>query len=524
MTRQGDGREHENDAIRGMGQGDRMTSKSVLIIGAGIAGLSAGCYAQMNGYQAQIFELHDRPGGMVTAWTRSGYRVDGCIEFLNGSRTGTRFNRMWQELGAVQGRTFVDHDEMGRVRGQDGQELVLYGDPDKLENHLLELSPDDRALIHELVAAIRAMAAFDPPLDINPLEMMREMPRFLKWLNTYNHYSRESLSEFAQRFRSPFLREAFAHIQPGELPMGSVMGMLAWTATKSQGYPIGGSSAFSEAVEQRFRELGGQIHYKTRVEKIMTEPRPGDRGARAAGLRLADGRQVPSDWIIAACDGYNTLYKLLDERFLGQELRQRYAKLPMNPAIIQIALGVNDDLSGSPHSQVDLLSAPVMIGGEAQRALWYHIFNFDPTCAPTGKTVIVSRIPSSYDFWKSFADDPERYKAEKQTAVDALLVHLEARFPGISQAVEMSDVATPLTFERYTAAHRGAKQSFALTPQTAGYAAKGFSPEIPGLDGCYQVGMWLQPGGGVFPAARSSRQLIRKLCKRDGKKFITQVP
>jgi phytoene dehydrogenase-like protein len=265
---------------------------SVLIIGAGISGLSAGCYALMNGFHAQIFELHDRPGGMVTAWTRNGYRVDGCIEFLNGSRTGTRFNRMWQELGAVQGRTFVDHDELIRVCGQDNQELVLYGDLEKLQDHLMALSPVDHRLIREFIGAIRAMSAFDPPLDVNPLEMLHEMPKFLKWMNTYNKYSRVSLSEFAQQFRSPFLRDAIAHIQPGELPMGSVLGMLAWNTTRSQGYPIGGSLAFSEAIEQRFLQLGGEIHYKTRVEKIITEALPDGQGSRAVGLRMANGSEV----------------------------------------------------------------------------------------------------------------------------------------------------------------------------------------------------------------------------------------
>jgi phytoene dehydrogenase-like protein len=54
-----------------------MTDKSVIIIGAGIAGLAAGCYARMNGYRTQIFELHDLPGGLCTAWERGGYVFDG---------------------------------------------------------------------------------------------------------------------------------------------------------------------------------------------------------------------------------------------------------------------------------------------------------------------------------------------------------------------------------------------------------------------------------------------------------------
>ncbi len=68
-----------------------MTQKSIIIIGAGIAGLSAGCYGQMNGYQTPIFELHDLPGGLCTAWKRKGYTFDGCIHYLIGSGGGQPF-------------------------------------------------------------------------------------------------------------------------------------------------------------------------------------------------------------------------------------------------------------------------------------------------------------------------------------------------------------------------------------------------------------------------------------------------
>lgn len=65
--------------------------KHILIIGAGIAGLAAGCYARMNGYCATIFELHDLPGGLCTAWERKGYVFDGCIHYLFGSGEGQPF-------------------------------------------------------------------------------------------------------------------------------------------------------------------------------------------------------------------------------------------------------------------------------------------------------------------------------------------------------------------------------------------------------------------------------------------------
>ena len=105
--------------------------KSILIIGAGIAGLAAGCYGQMNGYRTQIFELHDLPGGLCTAWERKGYIFDGCIHYLYGSAAGQPFHRLWEELGAVQGRQMIDHSEFMRILSPAGEEFIVYCDPEQ---------------------------------------------------------------------------------------------------------------------------------------------------------------------------------------------------------------------------------------------------------------------------------------------------------------------------------------------------------------------------------------------------------
>ena len=66
--------------------------RSIIIIGAGIAGLCAGCYCQMNGYRSQIFEMHTVLGGLCTTWKRKGYKIDLCIHWLTGSSPGDPFH------------------------------------------------------------------------------------------------------------------------------------------------------------------------------------------------------------------------------------------------------------------------------------------------------------------------------------------------------------------------------------------------------------------------------------------------
>ncbi|HWU36838.1 MAG TPA: NAD(P)-binding protein, partial [Candidatus Acidoferrum sp.] len=86
-----------------------MAQKKIVVIGAGVAGLSAGCYALMNGYEVEIHEAHTLSGGLCTGWRRSGYWVDGCIHWLTSSRPGSDLYEVWEELGAVQGRQFYNH-------------------------------------------------------------------------------------------------------------------------------------------------------------------------------------------------------------------------------------------------------------------------------------------------------------------------------------------------------------------------------------------------------------------------------
>ncbi len=68
-------------------------AEKIIIIGAGISGLSAGCYARMNGYDAEIYEMDSKPGGLCTAWKRKGYTIDGCIHWLTAS---TNCGRRWE--------------------------------------------------------------------------------------------------------------------------------------------------------------------------------------------------------------------------------------------------------------------------------------------------------------------------------------------------------------------------------------------------------------------------------------------
>ena len=75
--------------------------KSIIIVGAGISGMSAGIYAEQNGFHAILLEKNPRVGGLCTGWTRKGRYIDGCLHWLTGTKEGTVLNEDWKNVGAL---------------------------------------------------------------------------------------------------------------------------------------------------------------------------------------------------------------------------------------------------------------------------------------------------------------------------------------------------------------------------------------------------------------------------------------
>jgi phytoene dehydrogenase-like protein len=499
-----------------------MERKSITIIGAGIAGLSAGCYGQMNGFRTEIFERHDQPGGLCTSWKRRGYTIDGCLHWLVGSRPGANFYRIWEELGAVQGRRMIDHEEFLRVEGKDGRTLVVHSDLDRLEQHMRELAPQDAAVIKQLTRAARACARYDLPVDKAPelygmLDGTWFLIRTLPFLGLMSKWKKITVRDYAARFSDPFLREALPLIgdMPG-FPMAGLLMILAWQHRQAAGYPVGGSLEFSRSIERRYLDLGGKMHYRAPVVEILVERN------RAVGVRLADGTEHRSDITISAADGHATIFEMLGGRYLNRKIRSYYDELPIFPPLVLVALGVRRSFEKMPATVLYLLDEPVTIGGRPQSHLGVEINNFDPTLAPPGKTVLKVMFTADYAYWKNLRQDAGRYRAEKERVADQVVALLDQRYPGLAGQVEMRDVATPVTWERYTGNWQGSMEGWLMTKKT--FPPFRMSKTLPGLQSFYLAGQWVEPGGGVPPAALSGRYVVQIICQRERRTFVAATP
>jgi len=479
--------------------------------------MSAGCYAQMNGYKTAVYEMHNKPGGLCTSWKRNGFTMDYSIHNLAGTAKNSGMHRIWDELGALQDTQIINHEEFVRVESPDGRTFSVYPDLDKLVEEMKGISPNDSDVIDEYARAVRGFSSLD--LFNMPLGGMRRKLGMLMHMRAMLKWSKVSMSEFATQFKDPFLSKAFKLIQydSPDAPMLVNLAFIAGLDCGDLGWPKGGSLGFARNIEGRYLGLGGTIQYGARVSKILLEE------DRAVGVRLTDGTEHFANIVISAADGYETIFGMLGNRYSNDQISAYYQKeWPFSQEFgLQVAFGVDRDLRCEPHSIALMLDRPIIIEGIERTVLDLELFPGSSGLAPSGKGIIKVVIKSDYDHWKKLKAEGT-YKTYKAEVARQIIERLETRFPGLRNEIEMIDVSTPLTMERYTGNFRGL-QAWMPKKGFTKVLRKGLSRTLPGLENFYMVGHWSMATIGLGTAALSGRKTIQAICKQDRRRFITST-
>ncbi|MDX1940353.1 MAG: NAD(P)/FAD-dependent oxidoreductase [Saprospiraceae bacterium] len=490
----------------------------VLIIGGGMAGLSAGAYLQMNDYNTEIFELNSSPGGVCTSWKRGDYTVDLCLHWLVGSGEGEPLYDRWNELIEMDKLEIIDHEEYARVEDEQGNCIRLFTNVDRLEAELLEKAPEDKEEILEFIAAIRKFTHWEMENDKAPeltniWEKMKYFWKMLPYMGVFGKFMRQSNETYAQNFKNPLLKKAITNLFEPEMAVVFSMMTLAWMHNKNAGYPIGGSMRFAQKIADRYEALGGKFHFNARVMKILTKE------DQAIGIELENGEQYFGDYVISAADGYSTIYKMLEGKYLDEKLNHFYQANKTFPSLVFVALGLNRTFENEPHSLYIPVNPALLIDPETTvDDLYVRIHNFDPTLAPKGKTLITFMLETfNYQYWMNlYQKDRAQYEAQKERIAQALIEALEQRFGNVREKVEMVDVSTPVTFINFTNNWKGSFEGWIWTPEIG---FKPLSHSLPGLNRFYMCGHWVAVGGGVPTAMMSGREAAQLICHEDGKAF-----
>ncbi|MFO7735511.1 MAG: NAD(P)-binding protein [bacterium] len=186
--------------------------KRIVIIGGGISGLTAGIFAQKNGFETIILEKHHTMGGECTGWDRQGYHIDGCIHWLVGTKEGTPMRHLWESVGALDDID-IYHPESFLAYEHQNVTVNFYRDLERLRSSWIEISPDDRDVIEKFCNTIKKLQSFQMHVG-KPMDMMNIIEKIKFMLSMKDigpimqKYSKISIKEFAGKFQHPALRGA----------------------------------------------------------------------------------------------------------------------------------------------------------------------------------------------------------------------------------------------------------------------------------------------------------------------------
>jgi len=506
-------------------------SKTVAIIGAGLAGLSAGIYLRKAGFQTTIFEMHSLPGGQCTSWKKKGYTFDACVHWLIGSHPGKMFHSLWRDLGVIhEGRKFINHDSYMKVRFSDGESATIYTNADLLEKELLRVAPEDRLKIQEFTRGVRKATELEMPdpndRSLKGLRML--IPALIKIYSLYKNWGKIKSKDYADTFQSLRMRQVILALFTDEFAMLFNLLTLAWLEQKNAGYPIGGSLKLARDIEKTYLALGGEIRYKSRVTQILTEKNSSRDASRVKGVEYRHANTLKknyseekkpevfhSDLVISAADGVSTVQKLLHNKHHHPLLKHAWETIPLFPPLFFISLGLKGKSGVEPCVSGDSLwfDPPVDVSWGSIEQILVHSMEFDPTLAPEGHGCLNIMVETDYDYWQNLSSNESKYQKTKESDTKLIINAIEKTYPGLKKKIQVTDIATPMTWVRYTGVYRGSWEGLQMVPESIRRGQTSLPYQLEGLEDFYLCGQWVEPGGGLPVAAQSGKNVAQLILK-----------
>ncbi|MBQ7995096.1 MAG: NAD(P)/FAD-dependent oxidoreductase [Bacilli bacterium] len=494
-----------------------MDKKKVIIVGAGLSGLTAGIYCLDNDFDVEIYEKHLIPGGECTGWYREGHYIDGCAHWIVGTSPYSELYPLWERIGAFNDKSIIYPTEDITQFEVDGKTFVFYGDLEKLEKEMMDFFPEDKRRIKKFIDTVKryqfVSIPVKKPLDkMNIFEFIPYGLHMLPMAFHFAHYRKVSVEDYAKKFKNKKLGELILRFMGPTYNIHSFFYIMQALSKNDAGVIEGGSLKMMKRVSDVYKENGGKLYLGKGVKKIIIEDNT------AKGVELENGDKVYADYVISSADAYHTLNNLLDGKYTDKFFKERFddiEKYPLNSSL-QLSYVVDGDLSHHPKMK-DYLIDPIEFAGIKLNHFAIRNFSFDKTISKNGKTIITILIAagqSTYDFFASLSK--EEYEKEKNRIGEIFKAKIVEKTDIKENEIKLLDVVTPKTYERYTNAYKGSYMSWITTASSKGLMRPGI---IKGLKNFTLSGQWLMSPGGLPIALFTGKHAAMRLCYMEKKKF-----
>lgn len=475
----------------------------ILIIGAGVAGLSAGIYAALAGHHPVLCEKNAVAGGNLTGWQRGQYHIDNCVHWLTGTNPATDTYAMWRELGALGGVELVRHESLYTCE-HGGRRLSLVRDLDALEREMLALSPADKEEISLFCNAVRAMQCIS---GIAQSHQTGNCPtvRQIASLPTLARYYGMTTGELASHFHSEVIRFFLTSFLTEHFASLALITVFAHFCGDNADLPRAGSAAMAQRMEARLRELGGEIMLKSAVKRIN---RGCDGSARS--VTLANGTLIDADYVIVTVDPAQVFGGLIDVP-MPHSLGRLYNRPGLSRfSCFQCAFSCPADMVDFC-SDIIFRLPPDMQKRLGTDRLIVREFSHEPDFAPPGETVLQTMVFCDENCCREFIalrKQRSEYDSVKKRLGAAVREALVWKFPKMDGALRLIDSWTPATYRRYVGTEVGSFMGFAFGSFVLPRMENG---QIDGIANVSLATQWLQAPGGLPIAAQSGRQAVRRM-------------
>lgn len=473
-----------------------MDKYDAIIIGAGIAGLTCGCYLAKQGLKVLILEKQDKPGGYCSSFQKGPYLFDAGVHYLGGIKTGL--------LGKI-----FDELEVNR------------------RLHITQFDPADKIVLPDNIVYIRA----NPQDTIR--EFMKSFPqekhnietffKFILELNFLDIFTRVKKLSFQQLLDKYFsctkLKTALCLLLNNiGIPANKITALTALALFKEfildPGYYPGQSmQSLPDTLADIFQHHGGRLFLSRKVDRIITEA--GKVKAVTAGQET-----IMADIVISNADATKTFQKLLDTK----QCREAFTVNNLTPSVsvfaLYLGLKKSDTLIKETcniwyFSTYDLeqfyssLKKSILQKYLPGLMISFPSTHRDIKNTPGCVTALISAPYESKQFWDK----------QRDILTEKMLDKINELVPDIKQYIDMKVNATPRTFEKYTANKNGAIYGWAPTMEQT---VSSLLPQQTSVPGLFLTGHWCTKSIGVgciSGAASMGRNAAKIILENKGYKW-----
>jgi prolycopene isomerase len=477
-----------------------------IIIGSGIGGLVTATQLAAKGAKVLVLESYLIPGGSAGYFEREGYRFDVGASMIFGFGTKGTTNLLTRALDAVNVSIETIADPVSvRYHLPAGLELKVHKDYEKYLQELTAYFPHERQGIRKFYD--ECWKVFN---CLNVMELLSlEEPQYLARVFLQHplaclglvQYLPQNAGDIARRYiKDPQLLKFidmecyFWSVVPAEkTPMINAGMVFSDRHYGGINYPKGGVGQIAQKLVEGLEKAGGQIQYKARVKKIITEK------GKAIGVELANGKEIFAKRIISNATRWDTFEKLLpaDEMPTAEKKwRQRYEK---SPSFLSLHLGVEASVlpPGTDCHHILLEDWDKMEATEGTVLVSIPTL-LDPDLAPEGYHIIHAFTPSWIQEWEGLA--AKEYEEKKEAAAGRIIERLEKIFPGLDAGLDYMEVGTARSHRRFLGREDG---TYGPIPKRKLMGLLGMPFNRTSIPGLYCVGDSTFPGQGLNAVAFS---------------------